>query len=55
MVYGFELKGLSDKGWETIHVFAPADRAEAFEMGREYVDFGIFVAFDVERLWRMDA
>jgi hypothetical protein len=52
MVYGFELQGLSEKGWETIHVYTPEDRSQAFDRGREYVDLGIFVAFKVERLWR---
>lgn len=52
MTYGFELQGLSEKGWETIHVYAPKDRSQAFDLGREYVGLGFFVAFKVERLWR---
>lgn len=54
MVYGFDLQGLSENGWKTIHVFAVNERAEAYDMGREYVDFGLFVAFKVERLWRSE-
>lgn len=54
MTYAFDLQGLSDKGWETIHVFSLSERPRAFEMGREYVEFGLFVAFKVERLWRSE-
>jgi len=52
MVYAYELKGLSDKGWETIHVFSLSERPQAWDLGREYVTLGFFLAFDVERLWR---